>query len=149
MKRTALRRTSWLRSNPARVRAWLSTTRKALARHVRIRDRNPERQRSEFARTCHSMERKRFVSTLPCIGCGRTPCDNAHIPSKSGKSRKGDYQMIVPACRGCHTTAHGKDGWAKVLGVSPASVPMMLAIHAAETEALWQIYQAYHPREEG
>jgi len=140
MKRTALRRTSWLRSNPARVRAWLSTTRKALARHVPLRVRNPVRAASEFTRCYLSRARKAFVKLLPCIGCGKTPCDNAHTPSKSGASRKGDYCTIVPACRACHNMAHGKDGWAVVLHVSPASVPTVLAMHAAETQARWLAY---------
>jgi hypothetical protein len=43
MKRSSLRRNGWLRADPARTRAWHQRSRKALVRHVPLRDRNPER----------------------------------------------------------------------------------------------------------
>lgn len=140
--RKPLIRKKWLRGNPAAALAWRSRSRKPIARHVRVRRRNPSRTAREFARCYHSEERKSFVRWMPCIGCGKSPCDNAHIKGGGG-SRKADYTDIVPACRSCHNTSHGKQGWSAVLGVTPASVPMVLAMHAAETEAQWQAHHGH------
>lgn len=63
---------------------------------------NPERRKREFARTYHSKERVAFVKDLLCALCLFTPCDNAHVKSKSGMGRKGDYTTIAALCRRCH-----------------------------------------------
>ncbi len=60
---------------------------------------NPARKAREFRRTYHSIERVLFVKSLPCIVCGVTPCDNAHVGRLGkGAGRKADYTQIVPLC---------------------------------------------------
>ena len=63
---------------------------------------NPVRRAREFARAYGSKERVQFVQTIPCILCARTPSVNAHMKSKSGMGRKGDYTTISALCASCH-----------------------------------------------
>jgi hypothetical protein len=66
------------------------------------------RKPSEFARIYGSKERVEWIKSLPCVGCGATPSDNAHTVS-GGKGRKADAETIAPLCPdrfdrvGCHT----------------------------------------------
>jgi hypothetical protein len=55
------------------------------------------RTRSEFARIYGSKARVEWVKSLPCLICGRGPCDNAHTEN-GGMGRKGDAASIVPLC---------------------------------------------------
>lgn len=46
----------------------------------------------------------KWVKTLPCLICGVSPCDPAHISkgSGSGMGRKADDNRVVPLCREHH-----------------------------------------------
>jgi hypothetical protein len=57
----------------------------------------------------------RFVSERPCIICGYTPCDAAHIkmadarvlkPQESGIGCKADDRFTLPLCRRHHDQQH-------------------------------------------
>ena len=43
---------------------------------------NPKRKASEFKRCYHSKARVERVKALRCLGCGRVPCEHAHVPTK-------------------------------------------------------------------
>lgn len=72
---------------------------------------NRERRDREWDRAYESVDRVTWVQSLPCIFCGRTPSENAHVAS-GGTGRKSDARFVVPACgdrpgphgmvRGCH-----------------------------------------------
>jgi hypothetical protein len=73
-----------------------------LRRTDRVARRNAERRDREFQRCYGSAERVAFVQGLSCVGCGRTPCENAHSVT-GGMGRKADAETIVPLCHDCHT----------------------------------------------
>ena len=105
---------------------------------------NTDRAATSFARSFHSRERVEFVQSLPCIVCGRRPCDNAHIGTKgAGAGRRADYDQVAPLCRrlsddgvtlaGCHALSH-QHGLAYVLGAGWAQ---KVARAIADTERRW------------
>lgn len=55
-------------------------------------------------------EHRRWIKTLPCLGCGaRPPCDPAHLrfstanePLHAGTGLKPPDHRVVPLCRRCH-----------------------------------------------
>jgi hypothetical protein len=63
---------------------------------------NVARREREFKRAYGSKERVEWVKSCVCILCSATPCDNAHVKSKSGMGRKGHYTTIAALCRKCH-----------------------------------------------
>lgn len=67
---------------------------------------NRQRREKEFARAYGGKARVEFVKALGCCICKATPSDNAHLPSRSGMSRKGDAERIVPLCRLHHRELH-------------------------------------------
>lgn len=67
-----------------------------------VRPVNRERRKAETERAYGPPERRAWVKTLPCIVCGETPSDNAHIEG-GGMGRKADADRIVPLCRRHHT----------------------------------------------
>ena len=95
---------------------------------------NPVRRAREFARAYGSKERVQFVQTIPCILCARTPSVNAHMKSKSGMGRKGDYTTIAALCHECHLQydSNTLSDWA----VEKAEGD------AASVEHAWQVQQA-------
>lgn len=98
----------------------------------RIRPRNLERQKKEFARAYHSIERVEFVKSLPCVaGCLR-PSQNAHIET-GGAGRKADYDKIVPLCFYAHRLFHS---WGRVSFEKHFSID--LDALAADTERCWR-----------
>lgn len=48
-----------------------------------------------FDKHFHSKERVLFIQSLPCIVCGLTPSQNAHVKSRGAG---GTYLDIVPLC---------------------------------------------------
>ena len=81
------------------------TAEEAEAQWIASRPKRRKRSKSEFARIYGSPARVRFVASLPCVGCGRGPCENAHIET-GGMGRKADSDRIVPLCNGCHREFH-------------------------------------------
>jgi Putative HNHc nuclease len=66
----------------------------------------------------------RFVSTQPCLICGRTPADPHHLRFAQSRAlgRKVSDEWVVALCRGHHREVHrhGDEGdwWAKA-GIDP------------------------------
>lgn len=90
---------------------------------------NTKRRKSEFARCYHSKARVEWVKGFPCVECTKGPSENAHIASRAGAGRKGDYAKIVPLCPRCH----------RMLG-TPRGARWMEC--AAFIEATWQAHLA-------
>lgn len=116
-----------------------TSLRPKVANHRKTR---PKRKPSEFARIYGSTERVEWIQARPCVSCGRIPSENAHIPSKSGMGRKGDYTNIIPLCTVCHRRLHdwgpakfSKLGTAHQFGLDLHFVAMRI-------EALWQDHLA-------
>lgn len=95
--------------------------RKPLQRTGRIKRQSrivpKKRTPSEFARIYHSKVRVKWVKEQPCVACSwhvrfanTDASDNAHIPSRSGMSRKGDYTTIIPLCRTAFPIHYVVDG---------------------------------------
>lgn len=111
--------------------------------------RNPKRKAREFERCYGSTARVAFVKSLPCIVCGRGPCDNAHIRG-DGAGRKADYTAIVPLCcmpmddpwnpgyhRGHHGLFHKIGVESFVALYQTRRRGLDLEAEAAKTEAAW------------
>ena len=73
-----------------------------LKRRTPVKPVNRTRKASTFARCYGSKARVAFVQSLPCLLCGRTPSDNAHLHGYGGMGTKGPYDTIIPLCRFCH-----------------------------------------------
>lgn len=125
------------RGAPLRRTGWL-------ARHVRVNPVNAKRRAKEKARTLGSPERAKFVKGLPCLVCGVTPSENAHL-GNGGMSRKSDADQIVPLCGRFQSGHHYELD--DVLG--PAEFErkyvlelhfQTLAWHAERTDRLWRAF---------
>jgi hypothetical protein len=73
----------------------------------------------------------KFIRKLPCVICGKSPCDAAHIrysSSKWGKANamgaKPDDKWTVPLCRKHHRRSHcyGEQRWWNQQGVDPLAL---------------------------
>jgi hypothetical protein len=87
-----------------------------------------------------------WIKTLPCIRCGRTPCDPAHVRignTGGGTSLKPPDRFTVPLCssdpligyEGCHAVQHQGEMtfWAE-LGVDPVDIALRLWAVTGDTE---------------
>ena len=77
--------------------------------------------------------RVKWVQAQPCVFCGATPCENAHI-TNGGMGRKAGYDKIVPACEFCHWEMDhgiGKRAMERKYGVD-------LKAEAARVEREWE-----------
>jgi hypothetical protein len=66
----------------------------------------------------------RFVSTQPCLICGRTPADPHHLRFAQSRAlgRKVSDEWVVALCRGHHREVHrhgDERGWWKKAGIDP------------------------------
>ncbi len=73
----------------------------------------------------------RFVSTKPCLICGRTPADPHHLRFAQSRalSRKVSDEFIVPLCRGHHREVHrcsDETVWWRERGIDPLGVARVL-----------------------
>jgi hypothetical protein len=68
-----------------------------LKRGKAIRKRNPKRRAKELDRTHGDPDFRGWIKRRPCVVCGRTPCDAAHLKS-GGTGRKDDVSGTVPMC---------------------------------------------------
>ena len=91
---------------------------------------------AERQRVYGGVERILWLKARPCLVCGRTPSDCAHIKS-GGMGRKADAEFIVALCRDHHTEQHqiGVRSFERRHGVD-------LDAAARETEAAWQDHLA-------
>lgn len=127
--------------------AWATRRGKAPRRRNSSRKKVWRRKPSDFARIYGSKKRVAWVRALGCIarssGC-HGPVDNAHVPSRSGMSRKGDAWQIVPLCRAHHRELHD-DGYVEAVDIDARSVTILdrdyLQICADATEQAWQEHQ--------
>lgn len=93
------------------------------------------RPASETRRIYGSKARIRWLKAQPCYGCGRGPCDVAHVRS-GGTGRKADYTETVALCsgiNGCHARQH-RMGWWEGLGMTEEARTRAAAL----TEQAWQ-----------
>lgn len=51
-----------------------------------------------------------FIRTLPCVLCGKSPSEAAHIrtATNSGTGIKPNDSQVISACQQCHALAHLK-----------------------------------------
>lgn len=103
-----------------------------MKRSGRVKARNAKRYAKNWTRAYGSPERVAWVQSLPCVGCGGGPSENAHAIS-GGKSRKADADTVAPLCRGCHTAY---DQHREPFDTPDARALVIAA--AAETERAWQ-----------
>jgi ERF superfamily len=73
----------------------------------------------------------RFVSTQPCLICGRTPADPHHLRFAQSRalSRKVSDEFIVPLCRGHHREVHrcsDETAWWREKGIDALGVARVL-----------------------
>ena len=66
----------------------------------------------------------RFVSTQPCLICGRTPADPHHLRFAQSRAlgRKVSDEWVVALCRGHHREVHRNGdelGWWEKTGIDP------------------------------
>ena len=129
MKRTDLRRKTWMR------RGTTPLARGSCHRgRSPIRKRNPKRVKENHLRAYGGEERIEWFKAQPCLICGAIPSENAHVPSRSGMSRRGDACWIVPLCGGHHRTA--KDS------LHALNKPGFNAAHGVDLEQLAHVYDA-------
>lgn len=104
-----------------------------MKRTTRLRTKNPDRRRREFARCYGSPERVAFVQARPCVvpRCGASPCENAHVGT-GGAGRKADADRVVPLCPAHHRELHRRG--ARTFAVAH---DLDLQLHAARADALW------------
>lgn len=107
-----------------------------LARGGRIKPRNAKRHSANWLRAYGSAERVQWVKSLPCLVCGATPSENAHVYT-GGMGRKADAAKIVPLCLIHHAEQHAygnrtieDDYW------------LDLRAEAARIEAMWRMVAA-------
>jgi hypothetical protein len=49
----------------------------------------------------------KFIRTLPCLYCGKSPSDAHHVGSR-GMGLKHADSMVIPLCRMCHSSHHDR-----------------------------------------
>lgn len=78
-----------------------------------------------------------WIKTLPCVRCGRSPCDPAHvrIGTDGGTGLKPSDRYAVPLCRACHDIQHKGEVtfWAE-LGADPVDISNRLWTVTGNTE---------------
>lgn len=87
-----------------------------------------------------------WIKTLPCIKCGRGPCDPAHVRignTGGGAGLKPPDRYTVPLCKslpqtgyeGCHAVQHkGEVSFWAELGVDPVDIALRLWAVSGDTE---------------
>lgn len=86
-----------------------------------------------------------WIATLPCVKCGRRPCDAAHVRvgTDGGTSLKPSDRYCLPLCRrdgsreGCHAEQHrrGEQTFWSELGIDPVDTALRLWTVTGDDEA--------------
>ncbi len=76
-------------------------------------------------------DHRKFVSTQPCLVCGRTPADPHHLRFAQPRalSRKVSDEFTVPVCRLHHRELHNHGDekmWWKGININPLPIAMKL-----------------------
>jgi hypothetical protein len=89
--------------------------------------------RPPLVKTVRRRDKKhlRFVSTQPCLVCGRLPSEAHHLRFAEPRAlgRKVSDEFTVPLCRGHHRELHNRGnerGWWEVLKIDPAPIAQRL-----------------------
>jgi hypothetical protein len=132
---------------PRRRRALVAT--KLAMQRAGIRRRNAAHHVRELERAHGDAEFRAWMKRQPCVVCGRTPCDAAHLKS-GGMGRKDDVGNTVPMCstQPGYSGHHDEyDGRKRAGGKKTflAKYPQLdLPALAAAIAARWQAYRAAH-----
>jgi hypothetical protein len=137
VKRTEIRRTAWMKRGTKELARGAG-----LARGGRIapKHRTPE----EADRIYGTPEHRAWMKRQPCVICGRTPSDAAHL-TNGGTGRKDDWERSLPLCadypdQGCVKRGHHSeyDGGKRSFR---AKYAVDLEAKAEETRARWMAIQ--------
>lgn len=87
----------------------------------------------------HSKARVAWMQAQPCVVCGVTPSENAHVIG-GGAGRKADATCIIPLCKTHHALQHQK-GWGALAPVGKGldSLDVRLAL-AKAVHQRWERY---------
>jgi hypothetical protein len=82
-------------------------------------------------RRYRNREHLRYVTSLPCLFCARTPSDAHHLRFTQPRAlgRKVSDEFAVPLCRTHHDAAHqarDEQAWWKSIGIDPVKVARKL-----------------------
>jgi ERF superfamily protein len=112
--------------------AAVSTELKAVTQPPASPDRSPPHRRMP-AKTIRLRDKdhRKFVSTQPCLVCGRTPADPHHLRFAQPRalSRKVSDEFTVPVCRLHHRELHDHGDekmWWKGININPLPIAMKL-----------------------
>jgi hypothetical protein len=146
-----MNRTKPLKSDPEKVRAWQRKSRKPIAKKTSIKKRNRNRHAKNHVRSHGESPRIEFVKALPCLVCGYSPCEVAHV-GNGGMSRKSDASKTVPLCgmgwrRVGRTDAiwegHHRESHRFGIETFQAKYGVNMEDEAAKVEAKWQDVQSH------
>ncbi len=135
----------------------LGKSRKPIQRKAPLRSSGPPERRTEMPRVNRKrkakntlrafgpVERRKWMKTQLCVGCGRvqgffTNIVSAHIET-GGTGRKSDARLTIALCEtitktGCHDAQH-LWGWSCI---KKLDTPEKREAAAARTEAAWQAH---------
>jgi len=68
-----------------------------------IRKANPKRKRQRFQDAFGSAAYLERIQALPCVVCGQTPSEAAHVRSRAAG---GTWRDLVPLCHAHHQEQH-------------------------------------------
>jgi hypothetical protein len=99
-----------------------------------------------------------FIRTLPCIVCGASPSDPAHLKSgnldygkESSGTMKPDDRWVNPLCRWDHDSQHGMKelAWWALQNIDPFASSIALfevsGDYEAAIEIIWLFRERAHP----
>ena len=104
---------------------------KALIEPLANQDQSPPRRVPAKTIRLRDKDHRKFVSTQPCLVCGRTPADPHHLRFAQHRalSRKVSDEFTVPVCRLHHRELHhhgDEKMWWKGININPLPIAMKL-----------------------
>jgi hypothetical protein len=88
----------------------------------------PRRRKSFVQGPIRDARYIKWIRTLPCVVCGRTPSEAAHTGTDGGQSLKSSDSSCIPLCTNCHTmcaTSYhnlGRNEFERVHGVNTGQI---------------------------